>query len=178
MNSAAASTVHHPLEVAHRRVDSPFGALLVAATDVGLVRVAFESEDHDQVLRSLATTMGRQISPSSPVTDATAHQLDEYFAGDRRRFELPLDLRLVTGFRRTVIDQLASIAYGTTQTYGQLAAAAGNPGAVRAVGSACARNPVPVVIPCHRVVRRDGSIGQYLGGTETKAALLALEAGP
>jgi methylated-DNA-[protein]-cysteine S-methyltransferase len=108
--------------------------------------------------------------------DRAARQLDEYFAGRRRRFEVPVDLRLAHGFRRTVLEHLPNIAYGTTATYAAVALAAGSPQAVRAVGSACARNPLPVVVPCHRVVRSDGTIGGYAGGSAAKHILLGLEA--
>jgi methylated-DNA-[protein]-cysteine S-methyltransferase len=164
------------LDVAYRYVDSPLGLLLVAATSDGLVRVAFESEDHQAVLASLASAVSPRILRSGRRTDRAARQLDEYFRGDRREFDVPLDLRLVSGFRHDVISQLRHIAYGTTQTYADIATATGNPRAVRAVGSACAHNPVPVVVPCHRVIRSDGTMGQYLGGTAAKAALLQLEA--
>src|SRR5690606_33051107 len=107
--------------------------------------------------------------------DGAARELDEYFEGRRRSFDLPLDLRLSTGFRREVVNHLPSIGYGRTESYAQVAAAAGHPRAVRAVGSACATNPLPVVVPCHRVVRSDGTLGGYLGGPEAKTALLALE---
>lgn len=164
------------LEVGYRTVDSPVGPLLVAVTADGVVRVAFEREGHDDVLADLAGRVGPRILRDHARTDAVARELDEYFAGARRAFEVPVDLRLVTGFRRQVIEQLPAIAYGTTASYGDVARAAGNPAAVRAVGTACGHNPVPLVVPCHRVVRRDGSIGQYLGGAEAKATLLALEA--
>jgi len=164
------------LDVAYRSIDSPLGPLLLAATSVGLVRVAFASEDHDVVLSTLATAISPRVLRSERRTDGVARQLDEYFAGRRRAFDVPVDLRLVHGFRRDVIASLPAIAYGTTQSYADVAAAAGNPRAVRAVGSACAHNPVPVVVPCHRVVRSDGSIGQYLGGVDAKVALLSLEA--
>jgi methylated-DNA-[protein]-cysteine S-methyltransferase len=164
------------LDVAYRTVDSPFGELLVAATPEGVVRVAFERQDHETVLGQLAEVVSPRILRSGRRTDAVARQLDEYFAGRRRSFDLAVDLRLVHGFRRTVISHLPDIAYGTTASYAALAAAAGNPAAARAVGSACSHNPVPVVVPCHRVVRADGSRGQYVGGPEAKAALLALEA--
>jgi methylated-DNA-[protein]-cysteine S-methyltransferase len=164
------------LDVAYRTLDSPLGPLLIAATGQGLVRVAFEREDHGVVLDRLAVLVSPRILRSGRRTDEVARQLDEYFAGRRHTFDVPVDLRLVQGFRRTVITHLPDIAYGTTASYGTLAAAAGNPAAARAVGSACAHNPVPVVVPCHRVIRNDGTIGQYVGGTEAKAALLALEA--
>jgi methylated-DNA-[protein]-cysteine S-methyltransferase len=164
------------LDVAYRTVDSPFGPLLLAATPVGLVRVAFEREDHDAVLAALSDAISPRVLRSGRGTDAAARQIEEYLAGRRRRFDVPVDLQLVHGFRRTVIARLGDIPYDTTESYGALARAAGSPSAVRAVGSACSHNPVPLVLPCHRVVRSDGSIGQYLGGTEAKAALLALEA--
>lgn len=164
------------LDVAYQVVDSPIGSLLLAASPAGLVRVAFKGEDHDVVLAKLAVLISPRILRSSRRTDDVARQLDEYFDGRRRRFEVPLDLRLARGFRRAVISHLSEIAYGSTQSYSTVAKAAGNPAAVRAVGSACSHNPVPVVVPCHRVVRSDGTLGQYLGGIETKAALLAIEA--
>lgn len=163
------------LEVAYRTVDSPFGSLLLAATVDGLARVAFEAEGHDAVLAGLADRIGPRVLRTPRRTDRVARQLDEYFAGRRRTFDLAIDLRLVHGFRHTVITHLRDITYGSTATYAQVARAAGNPAAVRAVGSACSHNPVPLVIPCHRVVRSDGSPGQYLGGPEVKRALLALE---
>lgn len=164
------------LDVAFRYLDSPFGQLLVAATEVGVVRLAFASEDHDVVLNELADTVSPRILEFPRRTDDASRQLDEYFARRRRAFDLPVDLRLVRGFRRDVVSHLTKIPYGTTSSYGELAAAVGNPRAVRAVGSACAHNPVPLIVPCHRVVRSDGTIGDYLGGTETKRSLLALEA--
>lgn len=165
------------LDVSYRTMDSPVGSLLLAATSDGLVRVAFEREDHDAVLADLASAIGPRILRSGRRTDDVASQLDEYFAGRRRSFDLAVDLRLVHGFRFTVISHLGHIGYGSTESYAAVARAAGNPGAVRAVGSACSHNPVPVVVPCHRVVRSDGSIGQYLGGTDAKRILLAMEAG-
>jgi len=108
--------------------------------------------------------------------DAAARELDEYFAGRRSRFDLPLDFRLSRGFRRAVLSHLNEIGYGTTASYAAVAAAAGNPKAVRAAATACATNPLPLVVPCHRVVRSDGTIGGYAGGVDVKKALLALEA--
>jgi methylated-DNA-[protein]-cysteine S-methyltransferase len=164
------------LDVSYRTVDSPFGPLLLAASPEGLVRVAFERENHDAVLARLATTISPRILSSPRRTDDVARQLDEYFAGRRRHFDVAVDLQLVRGFRRAVISHLRQIAYGTTESYAAVARAAGNPAAVRAAGSACSHNPIPVVVPCHRVVRSDGTIGQYLGGTEMKEALLTMEA--
>jgi methylated-DNA-[protein]-cysteine S-methyltransferase len=164
------------LDVSYRTLDSPVGTLLLAATPNGLVRVAFDCEGHDAVLARLAGVISPRILQDPGRLDDVARQLDEYFAGRRRRFDVPIDLQLARGFRRTVVEHLRRVAYGTTASYSALAAAAGSPRAVRAVGSACARNPLPVVVPCHRVVRSDGSIGQYGGGPAAKRLLLALEA--
>jgi methylated-DNA-[protein]-cysteine S-methyltransferase len=163
------------LDVAWRSCESPFGPLLLAATRRGLVRVAFEREDHDAVLAALAAALGPRILRAPRRLDAAARQLDEYFAGRRRRFELALDLRLAQGFRRRVLARLRRIPFGATASYASVAGAVGSPAAVRAVGGACARNPLPIVVPCHRVVRSDGAIGDYLAGSGTKLALLALE---
>lgn len=165
----------HLLDVAYRTVDSPVGSLLLAATEQGLVRVAFEGEGHDGVLGVIAQRVSPRILRDDRRLDAAARELDEYFAGRRRAFDLPLDLSLAHGFRRAVLDHLTRIAYGRTASYAAVAVAAGSPRAVRAVGSACARNPLPVVVPCHRVVKSDGSLGQYVGGPAAKARLLALE---
>jgi methylated-DNA-[protein]-cysteine S-methyltransferase len=163
------------LDVAYTTLDTPVGALLLAATEAGLVRVAYACEDHERVLETLAARVSPRVLRAPSRLDDAVRQIEEYFGGRRRRFEVPVDLTLSTGFRRGVLEQLAEIAYGSTATYTTLAAAAGSPRAVRAVGTACATNPLPVVIPCHRVVRSDGSVGQYLGGSEAKKALLALE---
>ena len=128
-------------------------------------------EDHDAVLRELATAISPRVLESGRRTDLVARQLGEYFDGQRRTFEVPVDLQLVQGFRRAVIEHLGQIPYGSTESYATVARAAGSAGAVRAVGSACGHNPVPVVVPCHRVIRSDGSFGQYRGGAEMKAAL-------
>jgi methylated-DNA-[protein]-cysteine S-methyltransferase len=158
-------------------VDSPVGTLLLAATDQGLVRVAYELEDRDQVLQALCKKISPRILHAPRRLDQVARQMAEYFAGERRDFVLPLDFRLTHGFRREVLAHLAMIDYGRTETYSQVAAATGRPRAVRAVGSACATNPLPVIVPCHRVVRSDGTLGGYVGGLQTKATLLSLEAG-
>jgi len=163
------------LDVAYRTVDTPVGPLLLAATDAGLVRVAYAREDHERVLADLAARISPRVLRAPARLDAAARELDDYFAGRRRAFDLPLDLRLARGFRRSVLTHLPEIDYGSTASYATLAAAAGSPRAVRAVGTACATNPLPVVVPCHRVVRSDGALGQYIGGTEAKHALLVLE---
>lgn len=173
---AAAAQREGILDVAYRTLDTPVGSLLLAATGAGLVRVAYPRQDHDAVLAELASAVSPRILRSAGRLDDAARQLEEYFAGQRRTFEVPLDLRLAHGFRRSVLGHLREIPYGLTESYAQVAAAAGSPRAVRAVGTACARNPVPIVVPCHRVVRSDGSSGGYAGGPEAKRALLTLEA--
>ena len=164
------------LDVAFTTVSTPVGVLLLAATEEGLVRVAYAREDHDAVLQDLA----RRISPRvlhAPVRLAPAvRQLEEYFAGTRTGFDLPLDRSLSHGFRRLVQEHLPEIGYGRTESYGAVARSVGRPQAVRAVGTACATNPLPVVVPCHRVLRGDGGLGGYVGGLEAKTALLELEA--
>lgn len=163
------------VDVAYRIVDSPIGPLLIAATSWGLVRVAFEREGFSAVLDDLARRIGPRVLRGTGRTDAAAQELAEYFAGRRKSFDVPLDTRLASGFRRTVQAHLPSIPYGRTETYTEVAAATGSPKAVRAVGTACATNPLPVVVPCHRVLRSDGSLGGYLGGLEAKQTLLELE---
>jgi methylated-DNA-[protein]-cysteine S-methyltransferase len=163
------------LDIAYRTIDTPVGALLLAATDTGLLRIAYASEGHDAVLRRLVQWVSPRVLRAPERLDLVARELDEYFTGRRITFDVPLDLRLAHGFRRTVLTQLPDIAYGTTASYASVAAAAGNPRAVRAVGTACATNPLPIVVPCHRVVRSDGTLGQYVGGPEAKRALLRLE---
>ena len=164
------------LDVAYRTLDSPVGLLLLAATPAGLVRVAYARENHDRVLGVIAERISPRVLLAPARLDRTSRQLDEYFAGERRHFELPVDLRLASGFRRAVLGRLLELDYGSTASYASVAASTGSPRAVRAVGTACANNPVPIVVPCHRVVRSDGTIGQYVGGPEAKRVLLDLEA--
>jgi len=173
----AAADADRLLDVAYRTVDSPVGTLLLAATDQGLVRIAYRLENHDQVLQTLSERVSPRVLHAPRRLDQAARQLAEYFAGERRDFVLPLDFRLAHGFRREVLARLVMIDYGRTETYSQVAAATGHPRAVRAVGTACATNPLPVIVPCHRVLRSDGQLGGYVGGLPTKAALLSLEAG-
>jgi methylated-DNA-[protein]-cysteine S-methyltransferase len=174
---AAAAEAEGILDVAYRTVDTPVGPLLLAATEQGLVRVAYPNQGHDAVLQALADRVSPRVLHAPGRLDPVARQLDDYFAGRRQRFDVPLDWRLSTGFRSTVLHHLAiDVDYGHTASYAALAALAGNPKAVRAVGTACATNPLPVVVPCHRVVRSDGAIGNYAGGVEAKRTLLELEA--
>lgn len=174
----AAAAAAGLVDVAYRVVDSPVGQLLLAGTEVGLVRVAFSREGHDAVLAALASTVSPRILRAPSRLDAAARELDEYFGGRRHSFDLPLDFRLANGFRREVLAHLPEIGYGHTASYAAVAALTSSPRAVRAVGTACARNPLPLVLPCHRVIRSDGSQGAYLGGPDAKALLLALEAAP
>ena len=164
------------LDVAYRTIDSPVGPLLLAATAKGLVRIAYEREDHEKVLERLARDLSPRILRAPARLDAAAKEIDEYFAGLRQGFDVPVDFSLAHGFRRLVLARLRTIDYGQTASYAAIAIAAGNPKAVRAVGTACATNPIPIVVPCHRVVRSDGSIGQYVGGVDAKTILLSLEA--
>jgi methylated-DNA-[protein]-cysteine S-methyltransferase len=173
---AAAAAADGILDVAYRTVDTPVGTLLLAATERGLVRVAYPNQGHDAALAQLAELVSPRILNAPGRLDAVARQLDEYFAQRRRAFEVPVDLRLSKGFRYSVLTHLLRIPYGATESYAQVAAAAGSPRAVRAAGTACATNPVPIVVPCHRVVLSDGSPGRYAGGADAKRSLLTLEA--
>lgn len=173
---AAAAQRDGVLDVAYRILDSPVGPLLVAATEAGLVRVAYASENHDAVLQSLSDRVSPRVLNAPARLDTVARELGEYFDGQRQSFDVPLDWRLSTGFRAAVLQRLPEIGYGHTASYAAVARLAGNPKAVRAVGSACAANPLPVILPCHRVVRSDGSMGGYLGGVDAKRTLLTLEA--
>jgi methylated-DNA-[protein]-cysteine S-methyltransferase len=173
---AAAARDEDLLDVSYRTVDTPLGSLLLARTRVGLVRIAFAVQGHDRALDDLAERVGPRILADAGPLDDVARELDEYFAGRRRGFDLPLDHRLSSGFRAAVLGQLVHIGYGDTASYAEVARAAGHPRAVRAVGSACGANPLPIVVPCHRVVRSDGTPGGYAGGAEAKRVLLTLEA--
>lgn len=163
------------LDVAYRQVDSPVGSLLLAATPRGLVRVAYAFEDHDRVVADLAERVSPRVLHAPARLDAAAREVEEYFARTRTHFELDVDLMLSRGFRRTVLEYLRTIGYGQTQSYTEVAGHVGSPRAVRAVGSACATNPLPIIVPCHRVLRSDGSPGGYLGGLAAKQLLLDLE---
>ena len=173
---AAAAEQNGILDVAYRTMDSPVGSLLLAATDAGLVRVAYASEGHDTVLQFLADSISPRVLNAPARLDAPARELDEYFAGRRRAFDLPLDWRLSAGFRREVLRHLPEVGYGHTASYAAVARIAGHPKAVRAAATACATNPLPVIVPCHRVIYSDGRLGRYLGGPDAKQALLTLEA--
>lgn len=174
------------VDAVYRRVDTPIGTLLVAATSRGIARLGFSHET--DALEKLAADAGPRILPAGPaihdpaerrapaqeVLDRGTCELQEYFAGRRRAFTVPLDLHLA-GFRGEVVRALATLEYGRRVSYKELAEQVGNPGAVRAVGSACAGNPIPIFLPCHRVVRSDGTWGNYRGGEQAKTYLLDLE---
>ncbi|OBG24587.1 methylated-DNA--[protein]-cysteine S-methyltransferase [Mycobacterium sp. 852002-51057_SCH5723018] len=164
------------LDIGYRTVDSVVGPLLLAATAAGLLRVAFGNEDHDTVLQNLSERISPRVLEAPTRLDPIVRQLDEYFAGRRRRFDVALDWSLSQGFRRTVLEQLnAGVGYGATASYATLARLSGSPKAVRSVGTACATNPIPIFVPCHRVVRSDGTAGAYRGGPAAKRVLLDLE---
>ncbi|GAA3781832.1 methylated-DNA--[protein]-cysteine S-methyltransferase [Streptomyces chiangmaiensis] len=161
-------------------VATDIGPLLLAATRDGLVNVVFHANDavRDRALERLASRLGTEPveDPVSPFLAEAIRQVTAYFNGERRDFELPLDWSLITGFNRQVLRELASgVPYGTVVGYGDLARRVGQPGAAQAVGVAMGSNPLPVVVPCHRVVESDGGIGGFGGGLETKRQLLAIE---
>ncbi|HET8741682.1 MAG TPA: methylated-DNA--[protein]-cysteine S-methyltransferase [Gaiella sp.] len=164
------------LDAGYDVVDSPVGPLLVAATDHGLLRVSFEGgRDPDATLEQIARVAGPRVLRAPRAVAAAERELDEYFAGNRRAFDLPVDLRGQPSFAAAVLDELAKVPYGHTRTYGELAARAGNPKAARAVGMVMNRNPLPIVLPCHRIVGASGSLVGYAGGLERKEQLLRLE---
>lgn len=165
------------IDVGFTVTDSPVGRLLLAATPAGIVRVAFPSEDPDSVLEQLARHVSPRVLRAPARLDSARHQLDEYFAGIRTAFDVAVDLQLVSGFRRRVLEVTATLPYGSVATYSEVATGAGNARAVRATGSALGANPVPIVVPCHRVLRRDGALGGYAGGLAVKQMLLDLEHG-
>ena len=162
-------------DVSYATADSPFGTLLLAATKRGLVRVAFPEEDVDSVLERLARRISPRIVETPAPLDPVRRELDEYFTGHRREFELPLDWTLVGRFGRRVLGVTSEIPYGGVLTYGEVAADAGSPRGSRAAGNALGSNPMPIVVPCHRVLRTGGALGGYGGGVERKRWLLELE---
>ncbi|KAA6436463.1 methylated-DNA--[protein]-cysteine S-methyltransferase [Agrococcus sediminis] len=164
------------LDVAYRSLDTALGTLLVAATPAGLVSVTFDGAHPEQTLDRLAVELSPRLLEAPARLDDAARRLERLIAGRARAFDGPLDLSLARGFGREVVERLREIPYGETRSYAEVAAAVGSPRAVRAVGTACRRNPLPIAIPCHRVVRSDGSLGQYAGGTEAKRLLLGVEA--
>jgi len=164
------------VDVAFERHDSPLGRIVLGATATGLVRVGLPSEDENAVLDELAARISPRVlcGAREPLRRAR-QQLDEYFAGRRQSFDVALDWRLTKGFRRAVLRVTARIPYGRTASYREVAALAGSPAAFRATGSALATNPLPILVPCHRVLPSAGGIGAYRGGAVAKAQLLRLE---
>jgi methylated-DNA-[protein]-cysteine S-methyltransferase len=162
------------LDVAYDQVDTPIGALLVAATERGLCRIVYDA-DPEQELERLARLFGVRVLRSARPIDPARRELDEYFDGRRKQFDLRLDLALVADFNRRVLDELVRVPYGEVVTYGELAVRAARPRAARAVGTVMNRNPLPIVLPCHRVIGANGKLVGYGGGLHRKEALLRLE---
>ena len=162
------------LDVAYDLVETPIGTLLIAATDRGLCRIAYDA-DADQEVEQLARSFGVRVLRSASPIDPARRQLDEYFEGHRQHFELPLDIDSLAEFNRRVLHELARVPYGEVVTYGELAARSARPRAARAVGTVMNRNPLPIVLPCHRVIGSTGKLVGYGGGLERKEALLRLE---
>ncbi len=165
------------LDVAYATADSPYGTLLLARTPQGLVRLGLPSEDVEETLADLAERISPRILEAPGRLDEERRELEDYFEGRRQEFEVPIDWQLSHGFLLRAREGIAAIPYGETRTYADLARGAGNERAVRAAGSACSRNPIPLVVPCHRVVRSDGTPGLYAGGVEMKKRLLEMENG-
>ena len=165
------------LDVAYVTEDFPVGRLLLAITPAGLVRVAYvdAGEDEDTVLERLAERISPRILTAPRRLDEPRRELEEYFAGGRRDFEVPIDWRLVSGFGRRILEATAAIPFGSVSTYTKVATEAGSPRGARAAGNALGANPLPIVIPCHRVLHADGGLGGYTGGLDRKRMLLAVE---
>ena len=166
------------IDVAVTTMDSPIGTLLIMGTPKGLVRIAFEDENRDDVLGEVAERLSPRILEAPRRLDPVRRELDRYFAGRLRDFDVPIDWSLTGQFARRVLRRTARIPYGSVASYGDVAVEVGTPRGARAVGNALGSNPIPVVVPCHRVVRTGGAIGGYGGGLPRKRWLLALEAQP
>jgi methylated-DNA-[protein]-cysteine S-methyltransferase len=163
------------LDVAYANVDSPFGSLLLASTPQGLVRLSLPGHDAEETLEDLAARVSPRVLEAPARLDDARRQLDLYFDGRLREFDLPLDWQLSRGFRRRALRAIDRIPYGRTRSYTEIARSAGNERAVRAAGTACGANPIPIVVPCHRVLRSGGALGGYGGGLPMKEALLEME---
>ncbi|MGA9856887.1 MAG: methylated-DNA--[protein]-cysteine S-methyltransferase [Solirubrobacteraceae bacterium] len=175
---AAAATAAGLADVVYATLDSPVGSLLVAATPEGLARVAYvDFSGEEAVLEDLAARLSPRVLASPRALDDPRRQLEEYFSGHRQAFQLSLDMRLMTQFTRRILTATAEIPYGSVSTYREVAAAAGSPRGFRAAGNALGSNPLPIVIPCHRVLHSGGGLGGYTGGLERKQALLGIERG-
>jgi methylated-DNA-[protein]-cysteine S-methyltransferase len=168
------------LDVAYATLDSPVGSLLLAATPAGLVRLAYLGEEgsaEDDVLTDMARRVSPRVLSAPRRLDGPRRELDEYFTGRRDQFDLVLDRRLMTEFGRRILDATAAIPYGSVATYREVAARAGSPRGFRAAGNALGNNPLPIVLPCHRVVHTGGGLGGYTGGLDRKRTLLGIESG-
>jgi methylated-DNA-[protein]-cysteine S-methyltransferase len=164
------------LDVAYAEIDSPVGTLLAARTPRGLACLAYEDGELEALLERLAERLSPRVLEAPARLDDVRRELDEYFAGRREHFDVPVDLSLVRGpFGRRILEATAAVPFGSTTTYRGVAEAAGNAAAVRAAGNALGANPVPIVVPCHRVLRTGGTMGGYTGGVERKERLLQLE---
>ncbi|MGZ4182897.1 MAG: methylated-DNA--[protein]-cysteine S-methyltransferase [Solirubrobacteraceae bacterium] len=191
LRAAAARAADHPLpdlgeaaatagllDVAYATLDSPLGTLLLARTDRGLVRLAYvDYEGEDEVIAELAGRISPRVLAVPRRLDETRRELDQYFAGSRHQFDVPIDWRLTHGFGRRVLRATARIPYGAVSSYQQVAAAAGSPRGSRAAGNALGANPIPIIVPCHRVLHSGGGLGGYTGGVERKRLLLDVERG-
>jgi methylated-DNA-[protein]-cysteine S-methyltransferase len=163
------------LDVAYGTLDTPLGTLIVAVTPLGLVRIAYPGEGEERVLEELASGVSPRVLRAPGRTDEARRELEAYFEGTRHEFDLPIDWRLVRGFTLGVLQATARVPFGAVATYGEMAASAGSPRAARAAGNALHVNPIPIVVPCHRIVPASGGIGKYGGGEERKEFLLGLE---
>jgi methylated-DNA-[protein]-cysteine S-methyltransferase len=177
--AAARFAATAPAEVRYAVLETPAGALVAAATERGLVRLAYEDHNGgtDAILEQLAAKLSPRILEQPKALDPVARELDEFFHGTREHFDLPLDWALTGAFGRRVLTAALAIPYGEVRTYAQVASAAGSPGGSRAAGNALGANPMPIVVPCHRVVRTGGGLGGYTGGLHRKELLLAVERG-
>ena len=174
---AAAAAAAGLADVVYASLDSPVGRLVLAASPRGLVRIAYADDGENVVLADLAARVSPRLLADPRPLEGARRELDEYFRGRRHRFELALDRRLLSAFAGRVLAATAEIPYGTTASYRDVASAAGSPRGSRAAGNALGSNPLPIVLPCHRVVHADGGLGGYTGGVERKRTLLAIESG-
>lgn len=176
INAAAAANL---IDVAYATFDSPVGRLLLASTPRGLVRLSYldASDDEDMALEQLAAKLSPRILAAPARLDAPRRELEQYFAGERERFEVPLDWELMRGFGRRVLEATARVPFGSSTTYQRVATEAGSPRAYRAAGNALGANPIPIIVPCHRVLHATGGLGGYTGGLERKRLLLGIERG-
>jgi methylated-DNA-[protein]-cysteine S-methyltransferase len=173
---ASAAVAEGLADAVYTRVPTPIGKLLVVQGPAGIVRIAFEEEREDETLARIASRLGPRIVASRRELAEVSEELQAYLEGDRETFDVPVDLQLAGGqFRRVALQQLMEIPRGSVVTYAELAARSGNPRAARAAGTACATNPIPIIVPCHRVVPGSGGVGNYGGGVPRKLQLLELE---